>query len=111
MEALAVRLSGLDSYAEGAIRVSPDGGRAPVPAPDASAPGEMRRAGRTASATSTALLARLPQDAMRDNADVTAIALIADDPEDLETLDAYPAGLTRARLALTLWRLLDDRRD
>ena len=82
---------------------------------------------------------------MRDNADVAAIALIAGNREDLETLDAYcatgslrraadllhlhhssvarrleqlgrtlgieltePAGLVRARLALTAWRLLDD---
>lgn len=92
-----------------------------------------------------ALLAQIPRDAARDNADVTAIALLAENPEDLETLDAYcatgslrraadllhlhhssvarrleqigktmgadltePTGLTRARLALTVWRLLDD---
>ncbi|MCG0064912.1 MULTISPECIES: helix-turn-helix domain-containing protein [Streptomyces] len=91
-----------------------------------------------------ALLARIPPEAARDNADVAAVARIADDPEDLETLDAYcatgslrraadllhlhhssvarrleqigktlgveltePTGLLRARLALTLWRLLD----
>ncbi|MEV1244232.1 helix-turn-helix domain-containing protein [Nonomuraea sp. NPDC049750] len=36
-----------------------------------------------------ALLAEIPQDASRDNTDVTAIAALADHPEDLETLDAY----------------------
>ncbi|HZG06921.1 MAG TPA: helix-turn-helix domain-containing protein [Streptomyces sp.] len=92
-----------------------------------------------------ALLAQVPPDAVRDNADVTAIARIADSREDVETLDAYcvtgslrraadllhlhhssvarrleqigktlgidltePTGLTRAKLALTAWRLLDD---
>jgi hypothetical protein len=92
-----------------------------------------------------ALLAEIPQDVARDNADVAAIARMAGDPEDLETLDAYcatgslrraadllhlhhssvarrleqlgktldieltaPTGLTRARLALTAWRLLND---
>jgi sugar diacid utilization regulator len=92
-----------------------------------------------------ALLARVPQDAVRDNADVTAIARLAGNPEDLDTLDVYCAtgsvrraadllhlhhssvarrldqlgktldieltdlsGLTRARLALTSWRLLND---
>jgi hypothetical protein len=92
-----------------------------------------------------ALLAQIPQGAARDNVDVAAIARMADNPEDLETLDAYcatgslrqaadllhlhhssiarrldqiaktlaieltdPTGLTRARLALTTWRLLDD---
>ncbi|MFG2059169.1 PucR family transcriptional regulator [Micromonospora sp. NPDC048930] len=92
-----------------------------------------------------ALLAEVPRDAARDNADVTAIDRLAGNPEDLETLDAYcetgslrraaellhlhhssvarrleqigktlgidltePAGLTRARLALTARRLLDD---
>ncbi|HEV8166535.1 MAG TPA: PucR family transcriptional regulator, partial [Actinomycetota bacterium] len=34
-----------------------------------------------------ALLAQVPQDATRDNADVAAIARMADNPEDLETLD------------------------
>jgi PucR C-terminal helix-turn-helix domain len=90
-----------------------------------------------------ALLAEIPQDAARDNTDVAAIARVAGNPEDLETLDAYcatgslrraadvlhlhhssvarrleqigktmgteltePTGLTRARLALTAWRLL-----
>jgi hypothetical protein len=92
-----------------------------------------------------ALLAQVPQHAARDNADVAAIARIAGNEEDLETLDAYCGtgsqrraadllhlhhssvarrleqigetlgielteltGLTRARLALTAWRLLDD---
>jgi hypothetical protein len=93
-----------------------------------------------------ALLAQVPLDAARDNADVTAVARMAVNPEDLATLDAYcttgsqrraadllhlhhssvarrldqigqalaidlaePTGLLRARLALTAWRLLDDR--
>jgi PucR C-terminal helix-turn-helix domain len=91
-----------------------------------------------------ALLAEIPQDAARDNADVAAISRVAGNREDLETLDAYcaagsvrraaellhlhhssvarrldqlgkalgidltePTGLTRARLALTAWRLLN----
>jgi PucR C-terminal helix-turn-helix domain len=36
-----------------------------------------------------ALLAEIPQDAARDNADVAAITRMAGNPEDLETLDAY----------------------
>jgi DNA-binding PucR family transcriptional regulator len=36
-----------------------------------------------------ALLAQVPQDVARDNADVAALALMADNPEGLETLDAY----------------------
>ncbi|MBB4929666.1 hypothetical protein F4561_000486 [Lipingzhangella halophila] len=92
-----------------------------------------------------ALLAEVPRDAARDNADVAAIEHMAAAPEDLETLDVYcsagsvrraaellhlhhssvarrleqigkslgldltdPTGLTRARLALTTWRLLND---
>ncbi|MCX5609375.1 helix-turn-helix domain-containing protein [Streptomyces sp. NBC_00047] len=92
-----------------------------------------------------ALLAEIPRDVSRDNADVAAIARIAGSPEDLQTLDTYcatgslrraadllhlhhssiarrleqiaktlgieltePGGLTRARIALTAWRLLDD---
>ncbi|GAB7028946.1 helix-turn-helix domain-containing protein [Streptomyces sp. NPDC021749] len=92
-----------------------------------------------------ALLAEIPQDIARNNADVLAVARIADTPHDLETLDTYcatgslrraadllhlhhssvarrleqlgrtlgleltePAGLLRARLALTTWRLLND---
>ncbi|MER5965684.1 helix-turn-helix domain-containing protein [Streptomyces sp. NPDC002057] len=91
-----------------------------------------------------ALLARVPGAAVRENADVAAVARIAESPEDVETLDAYcatgslrraadllhmhhssvarrldriarilgfdvsgPAGLARAALALTAWRLLD----
>ncbi|MFC9249565.1 PucR family transcriptional regulator [Streptomyces sp. NPDC057136] len=91
------------------------------------------------------LLAQVSPGTLRDNTDVAAIARIAGNPEDLETLDAYcatgslrraadllhlhhssvarrleqlaktlgieltePAGLTRAALALTAWRLLDD---
>ncbi|WP_426362219.1 PucR family transcriptional regulator [Streptomyces sp. E-08] len=90
-----------------------------------------------------ALLADVPEDAVRDNPDVTAVGRLS--PEDLETLDAYcatssvrraaellhlhhssiarrldhigrtlaldlttPTGRTRARLALTTRRLLDD---
>jgi hypothetical protein len=92
-----------------------------------------------------AMLAQVPPDAARENADVAAIAGLAASPEDLETLDAYcatgsqrqaadllhlhhssvarrleqigkmlgieltePTGLVRARLAITVWRLLDD---
>ncbi|MFD0266316.1 PucR family transcriptional regulator [Streptomyces sp. NPDC127106] len=92
-----------------------------------------------------ALLARIPEEAVRENADVTAIARIAATPGDLETLDAYctagslrqaadvlhlhhssvarrldqiaktlgieltePMGLTRARLALTAWHLINN---
>ncbi len=92
-----------------------------------------------------ALLADVPLEVSRGNADVVAVARLAGSPEDLRTLDAYcvtgslrhaadllhlhhssvarrveqigktlgieltrPAGLTRARLALTAWRLLDD---
>lgn len=91
-----------------------------------------------------ALLAQIPEEAARNNADVTAIARLAGDPDDFATLDAYcvtgssrqaadslhlhhssvarrltqigkglgielsePAGLTRARVALIAWRLLD----
>ncbi|MEU4231646.1 helix-turn-helix domain-containing protein [Nonomuraea sp. NPDC026600] len=91
------------------------------------------------------LLAEIPPDTARDNTDIAAIIRMADNPEDLETLDAYcttgslrqaadllhlhhssvarrieqltktlnidlthPTGLTRARLALTTWRLLND---
>jgi sugar diacid utilization regulator len=90
-----------------------------------------------------ALLAQVPEEEARDNPDVAAIARLADNPDDLETLDAFcatgshrraaellhlhhssvtrrldqlgnalgidltdPTGLTRARLALTTWRLL-----
>lgn len=100
---------------------------------------------RYAGLGALALLAQVPQDAARDNADVAAITRMAGHPEDLETLDAYctagslrraadllhlhhssvarrleqigktlgieltePSGLTRASLALTAWRLLND---
>ncbi|MBT2482402.1 helix-turn-helix domain-containing protein [Streptomyces sp. ISL-94] len=100
---------------------------------------------RYADLGALALLAEVPKDTSRDNADVAAIARIAGSPEDMETLDTYcatgslrraadvlhlhhssvarrleqiaktldieltdPTGLTRARLALTAWRLLDD---
>ncbi|MCA2219898.1 PucR family transcriptional regulator [Nonomuraea aurantiaca] len=47
-----------------------------------------------------ALLAEIPQDASRDNTDVTAIAaLAAGHPEDLETLDAYCATGSLRRAA------------
>ncbi|WP_129842997.1 helix-turn-helix domain-containing protein [Streptomyces sp. RFCAC02] len=92
-----------------------------------------------------ALLAEIPPDASRENADVQGVARVAGSPDDLETLDAYcatgslrraaetlhlhhssvarrveqigrtlgldlasPTGLTRARIALTAWRLLGD---
>ncbi len=47
-----------------------------------------------------ALLAHVPQDAARDNADVAAIARMIDhNPEDLETLDAYCATGSLRRAA------------
>ncbi|MFF9983196.1 helix-turn-helix domain-containing protein [Streptomyces erythrochromogenes] len=100
---------------------------------------------RHADLGALALLAEIPEDAARANCDVAAIARMARTPEDLETLDAFcatgslrraadrlhlhhssvarrleqitkslgieltqPAGLMRAGLALTAWRLLDD---
>jgi sugar diacid utilization regulator len=100
---------------------------------------------RYADLSALALLAQLPHDAARDNTDVTAVAQIAGNTVDLETLDGYcatasvrrpaellhlhrssvarrleqigkvlgieltePTGLLRARLALTLWRLIND---
>jgi PucR C-terminal helix-turn-helix domain len=100
---------------------------------------------RYADLGALALLAEIPQDASRGNADVAAITRMAGNPEDLKTLDAYctagslrraadllhlhhssvarrleqigktlgidltePTGLTRARLALTAWRLLNN---
>lgn len=96
---------------------------------------------RHADLGALALLAELPEGAVRANPDVAAIGRI--DPEDLRTLDLYcatgslrraaellhphhssvarrieqlgrslglehtePTGLTRARIALTAWRLL-----
>jgi PucR C-terminal helix-turn-helix domain len=49
-----------------------------------------------------ALLAEIPQDASRDNADVAAIARIEGNPEDLETLDAYCAAGSLRRAAEVL---------
>jgi hypothetical protein len=46
-----------------------------------------------------ALLAQVPQDSVRDNADVAAIARIADNPQDVETLDAYCATGSLRRAA------------
>jgi len=46
-----------------------------------------------------ALLAQVPQDAARDNADVAAIARMAGNPEDLDTLDAYCATGSLRRAA------------
>ncbi|MGW7105458.1 helix-turn-helix domain-containing protein [Streptomyces xanthophaeus] len=100
---------------------------------------------RYADLGALALLAEIPQGAVRENADVAAIARLAGNREDLETLEAYcvtgslrraadllhlhhssvarrvdqlgrsldieltgPTGLTRARIALGAWRLLDN---
>lgn len=46
-----------------------------------------------------ALLADTPLDTLRENADVAAIARVAGNPEDLETLDAYCATGSRRRAA------------
>ncbi|MFF3624723.1 helix-turn-helix domain-containing protein [Streptomyces sp. NPDC002467] len=46
-----------------------------------------------------ALLAELPEEAVRDNPDVAAIARLAADPHDLETLDAYCATGSLRRAA------------
>ncbi|MGY0055756.1 PucR family transcriptional regulator [Streptomyces sp. LZ34] len=46
-----------------------------------------------------ALLAEIPQDASRDNTDVAAIARVAGNPEDLETLEAYCATGSLRRAA------------
>ncbi|MEV0251066.1 helix-turn-helix domain-containing protein [Nocardia sp. NPDC050712] len=91
-----------------------------------------------------ALLAQVPRDTLRDNADVGAVAGIAGSPDDLDTMEVYcgtgslrraaellhlhhssvarrleqlgrtlgfeltePAGLVRAQLALSAWRLAD----
>lgn len=133
----------------------PDGVRAGVGS--AAAPAQGWREARTALRFTTdrrpvvhhdelgalALLAAVPGDVARDNADVAALARLGE--EDLETLAAFcdtgslrraadrlhrhhtsvarrleqvgtrlgvdltaPAGLTRARVALVTWRLLDD---
>jgi hypothetical protein len=56
------------------------------------------------SLSALALLAQVRPDAARDNADVTTIARMAGNPEDLETLDAYCAtgSLRRAAELLRL---------
>lgn len=46
-----------------------------------------------------ALLAQVPRAAMRDNADVAAIAGLASNPEDLDTLDAYCGTGSQRRAA------------
>lgn len=46
-----------------------------------------------------ALLAEIPQDASRGNADVAAVARIAGNPEDMETLDAFCATGSLRRAA------------
>lgn len=46
-----------------------------------------------------ALLADIPQDSSRDNADVAAIAAVAGNPQDLQTLDAYCATGSLRRAA------------
>jgi hypothetical protein len=48
---------------------------------------------------SLALLAHVPQIALRDNVDVTAVARLACGPEDLATLDAYCATGSQRRAA------------
>ncbi len=45
------------------------------------------------------LLAHVPHDAARENADVAAIARMAETPEDLETLDAYCTTGSQRRAA------------
>ncbi|MFD9073574.1 helix-turn-helix domain-containing protein [Streptomyces lasiicapitis] len=54
---------------------------------------------RHADLGALALLAEVPQDAARDNADVAAIARIADSSDDLETLDTYCATGSLRRAA------------
>jgi hypothetical protein len=46
-----------------------------------------------------ALLAQVPEQEARDNPDVAAIARLADNPDDLETLDAYCATGSHRRAA------------
>lgn len=46
-----------------------------------------------------ALLAHVPQDVARDNADVAAVARLAGRPDDLDTLDAYCATGSARRAA------------
>ncbi|MCX5563012.1 helix-turn-helix domain-containing protein [Streptomyces sp. NBC_00038] len=54
---------------------------------------------RYADLGALALLAEIPQDTARENADVAAILRMADNPEDLETLDAYCATGSLRRAA------------
>lgn len=54
---------------------------------------------RYADLGALALLAEIPQDTSRENADVAAIVRMADNPEDLETLDAYCATGSLRRAA------------
>lgn len=54
---------------------------------------------RYADLGALALLAEIPQDTARENADVAAIVRLADNPEDLETLDAYCATGSLRRAA------------
>ncbi|MGW3412627.1 helix-turn-helix domain-containing protein [Streptomyces sp. NPDC000888] len=54
---------------------------------------------RYADLGALALLAEIPQDTARENADVAAIVRMADSPEDLETLDAYCATGSLRRAA------------
>ncbi|QFZ19853.1 PucR family transcriptional regulator [Saccharothrix syringae] len=49
-----------------------------------------------------ALLAQVPPEVARDNADVAAVARVAANPEDLETLDAYCATGSLRRAAEVL---------
>ncbi|MFC9324202.1 helix-turn-helix domain-containing protein [Kitasatospora sp. NPDC057015] len=54
---------------------------------------------RHADLGALALLAEIPRHAARENADVAAVARISDDPEDLDTLDAYCATGSLRRAA------------
>ncbi|ALG09364.1 helix-turn-helix domain-containing protein [Kibdelosporangium phytohabitans] len=51
-----------------------------------------------------ALLAQIPHEAARDNADVAAIARLAGNPDDMDTLDAYCASGSLRRAADVLHR-------
>ncbi len=89
----------------------PDGVRAGVGAADG--PDRSWREARTALRFTTsrqpvvhydelgalALLAQVPRDAARDNADVAALARVAGNAEDLETLDVYCATGSLRRAA------------
>ncbi|MFE5871371.1 helix-turn-helix domain-containing protein [Streptomyces roseifaciens] len=54
---------------------------------------------RYADLGALALLAEIPKDASRDNADVAAIARISGNPEDMDTLDIYCATGSLRRAA------------